>query len=373
LDSPTERDVHVVYDHQIFSTQEYGGISRYCVEVARELEHLADTRVTILAPLHINGFLRAQPPSHVVGTHVRPLRHTARVRAIVNDGVSRRWLSVHRPSILHETYYREHSLAPVGSRTVVTVYDMIHERFARTFPASDQTASLKAAAVRRADAVICISEHTRRDLLELLPVEPEKVSVVHLAPTFGIAPSNLRTLEIRDPYLLYVGHRRAYKNFAALLRAIASSDSLRRGFRLVCFGGGQFTAEEWSMAQALGFDSTSLLQREGDDTRLASFYAHAAAFVYPSLYEGFGIPILEAMAHRCPVACSATSSLPEVGGDAVEYFDPTRPEDIATAIHRIVDSELRAHDLRRRGAARVGLFSWLQCARDTHRVYERLL
>ena len=365
--------MHVVYDHQIFSSQEYGGISRYIVEVARQLERCDDTRVTILAPVHMNGFLRAQPPSHVVGTYVRPIRRTARMRAVLNDALSRGWLAVRPLSLIHETYYRERSLAPVRYPTVVSVYDMIHERFAHTFPATDQTARLKAAAVRRADAVICISEQTRRDLLELLPVAPDKVSVVHLASTLVTPPADDRAPEIRDPYLLYVGHRRAYKNFAALLRAIAGSDSLRRGFRLVCFGGGPFTSEELMTAEGLGLDSTSLLYREGGDERLANLYRNAAAFVYPSLYEGFGIPLVEAMAHGCPVACSATSSMPEVGGDAVEYFDPAQPEDIAAAIRRIVDSDARAGDLRRRGAARATLFSWQQCARDMHRVYVRLL
>lgn len=365
--------MHVVYDHQIFSSQEYGGISRYVVEVARELERFDDTRVTILAPLHMNGFLRVHPPAQLVGKYVRPILHTARMRTVLNDAMSRGWLGVHPPSLIHETYYRERSLAPVRCPTVVTVYDMIHERFAHTFPATDRTARLKAAAVRRADAVICISEQTRRDLLDLLPVAQEKVSVVHLAPTLATPLAGARGPEIRDPYVLYVGHRRAYKNFAALLRAIATSDSLQRGFRLVCFGGGAFTPEELATAEDLRFDASSLVYREGDDERLANLYANAAAFVYPSLYEGFGIPVLEAMAHGCPVACSATSSLPEVGGDAVEYFDPTRPDDIAAAIHRIVDSDARASELRRRGAARAKLFSWLQCARDTHRVYARVL
>jgi glycosyltransferase involved in cell wall biosynthesis len=365
--------VDIVYDHQIFSTQEYGGISRYVVELARELEGFENTRTTILAPVHMNGFLRVHPPCRVVGTYAAPYPRTARVRRFLNEAFSRAWLRLHPPTLLHETYYRRDSLAPAGIPSVVTVYDMIHERFAPAFPTSDPTARLKAAAVRRAAAVICISEQTRKDLLELLPVRAEKVSVVHLAHRPSPLSSAERPAEIADPYLLYVGHRRAYKNFSTLLRAIASSESLKRGFRLVCFGGGPFTVDERDTAGALGFDADSLVQLGGGDERLANLYAHAAAFVYPSLYEGFGIPILEAMGYGCAVACSATSSLPEIGGEAAEYFDPTCPESMAAAIRRIVESSAHAEELRRRGLQRVTLFSWSQCARDTHRVYEQLL
>jgi glycosyltransferase involved in cell wall biosynthesis len=365
--------VEIVYDHQIFSTQEYGGISRYVVELARGLGTFPDTRTTILAPLHMNGFLRADPPAFVVGAYAPPIRRTARARQLVNDALSRAWLRAHRPSLIHETYYRSVSLASRRTPSVVTVYDMIHERFAKAYPSSDRTAQLKASAVQRAAAVICISEQARQDLLDLLPVRPEKVFAVHLAHTPRIVLPANRSAEIPGPYLLYVGHRRAYKNFPTLLQAIGGSEPLKRDFRLVCFGGGAFTSEEQSLARTFGLDATSLIHLEGGDERLANLYSHAAALVYPSLYEGFGIPLLEAMGCGCPVACSATSSLPEVAGDAAEYFDPNAPEDIAGAIRRILDSSERREELQRRGMRRAALFSWAQCARDTHRVYERLL
>ncbi len=365
--------MEIVYDHQIFSTQEYGGISRYVVELARALEELPDTRTTILAPVHMNGFLRADPPRGVVGAYVPPVPRTARVRKLVNDTLSRAWLRLRRPSLIHETYYQGESLASRRTPSVVTVYDMVHERFADAYSSADRTALLKAAAVQRAAAVICISEQTRRDLLELLPVSADKVFVVHLAHGPRPARDGGLVAEFADPYLLYVGHRRAYKNFPVLLQALAGSEALRRGFRLVCFGGGPFTAEEQRLARTLGFDADALRHLEGGDERLAGLYAHAAALVYPSLYEGFGIPLLEAMGYGCPVTCSATSSLPEVGGDAAEYFDPTSPEDIAAAIGRVVGSTEHADALRRRGLQQVKLFSWSQCARETRRVYERIL
>ena len=362
----------IVYDHQVFSTQEYGGISRYVVELAEGMMAFDDAHATILAPLHVNGFLRERRPRSLVGYHVPSIRRTARLRALANDAISSAWLAARPPSILHETYYRARSLGRSGTRTVITVYDMIHERFAGLYADSDRTAALKAAAVRRAHAVICISEATRLDLLERLPIDPARVSVVHLAPSPRVTAGAGGSPPLQEPYLLYVGHRRGYKNFPSLLRALAGS-RLSSELRLVCFGGGPFTADEMRAASSLGLKPETLVQKEGDDDLLSRMYANAVAFVYPSLYEGFGIPVLEAMALGCPVACSDTSSLPEVAGDAVEYFDPTRPDAIATAIGRIVESPARAQELRHRGLERVRAFSWARCARETHDVYRRLL
>src|SRR3982751_6697929 len=147
----------IVYDHQIFSTQYYGGISRYFVELAGQLTSRADADVTILAPLHMNELLRQHGRMPIVGVHAAALPRTTRLHTLANDLLSRAWLTAHRPSIIHETYYRERSLGPAGTPTVVTVYDMIHERFDRMYHGSDPTARRKAAAIGRADAVICIS------------------------------------------------------------------------------------------------------------------------------------------------------------------------------------------------------------------------
>lgn len=364
--------MRIVFDHQIFSVQEYGGISRYFCEVARRLVHHDDIDLTILAPFHVNGFLRERRPARLVGTYVPPLPRTARLRRVANDAFSRAWLARRPRGIVHETYYRAKFLGRRGDASVVTVYDMVHERYAEMYPSSDPTAAMKAAAVRRADAVICISEATRNDVLELLDVDPDKVRVVHLAYTPAGPTVSTAVALPGQPYVLYVGHRRAYKNFPALLRAVSGSAPLRKDLRLVCFGGGEFTSEERAMARSLGFDADTLIQLDGDDQRLSALYTGAAALVYPSLYEGFGIPVLEAMAHGCPVACSGRSSFPEVAGDAAELFDPTDISAIAAALERIILSPSTAAELRRRAYARLSRFSWERCARETRTIYASL-
>ena len=141
---------------------------------------------------------------------------------------------------------------------------------------------------------------------------------------------------------------------------------------MACFGGEALTRQEREQATAAGLGENGLLQFCGDDRMLADLYRHASAFVYPSLYEGFGLPVLEAMTHGCPVICSGTSSLPEVVGRAAELFDPDDPESIGHAIEAVVASAERREWLRERGREQARLFSWERWARETHAVYRAL-
>lgn len=362
--------MHVAFDQQVFSWQVHGGISRYYCELAARLAARAECRVSVIAPMHVNAYLGALPPGVVVGARVPQLARTGRARQLASAVLARGWLRAQRPDIVHETYYARRGAAARGAARVVTVFDMIHERFPADFPAHDDTRERKAAAVLRADRVICISESTRRDLLDLVAVDPARVSVVHLA---GMPPATPAVgAPVPDgPFLLYVGQRSGYKNFAGLLRAVASSPALRGRIRVVAFGGGPLAAAERALIQALGLPADAVVEVAGDDAALAALYCRAALFVYPSRYEGFGLPPLEAMSYGCPVVCSGTSSLPEVVGDAAELSDPDRPESIAAAIERVLTSPERAAELRRRGGVRAATFTWDRCAAETLAIYEQ--
>ncbi len=261
---------------------------------------------------------------------------------------------------------------PRSARRVVTVYDMIHERFPDSFSPRDRGKQIKAHAVQRADHVICISENTRRDLIETLGIPEEKTSVCYLGCSLSTRIAQNATQK-RSPYILYVGHRGGYKNFETLLRAYGHSTLLKSEFRLVCFGGGAFTSREKAMIEELGILPTSIKQVSGNDDVLAGLYNTASVFVYPSLYEGFGIPPLEAMSFDCPVVCSNAGSLPEVVGNAAEMCDPRNEENIRQAIVKVVTSSDLSRDLVSRGRLRVKIFSWERCAMETLATYKMIL
>lgn len=367
----------IAFDHQIFTQQSYGGISRYFVRLMQgliALGHQAD----VIAPIHRNRYLKDLPPERVHGVELdRFPPKTGRLMMIVNDQLSKLNTRGMRLDVLHETYYGAQPLYPSAKGRVITVYDMIHEKYAANFSTNDPAIRHKRLAVDRADHVICISHSTKSDLCALFDVPEYKVSVVHLGfEKFKQQIYSTKTqsnAHRKRPFLLYVGSRGGYKNFNSMLKAVASRPSLKDGFDVVAFGGGVFNASELGLIAALGFAPQEVLQVGGGDEVLGSLYAHAAAFVYPSLYEGFGLPPLEAMAHDCPVVSSNSSSMPEVVGNAGEYFDPLDIEAQSDAICRVVFDAQRRNQLIETGRQRLPLFSWDRCARETQVVYQQVL
>lgn len=371
--------MRIAFDHQAFSWQEYGGVSRYLYELARELASHQGQEVSIVSPLYVNRYLR-QEAQHAFKLWGIPVHHISRTdwlmrianSLLVGPLIVRPVLKKLEPDIVHETYYSRFRFAPKNAKVVLTVYDMVHELFPEAFSALTPTRREKAAAVERADHIICISQQTRRDLIELLDVDPAKTSVVYLGfSRMAVQPKMCAEIQGR-PYLLYVGVRGGYKNFAGMLRAVAASPALRKDYRIICFGGGPLSGKEQALAAQLGYADGDVLQVSGSDAVLAGLYQHARAFIYPSLYEGFGIPPLEAMSFDCPVACSSVSSIPEVVGDAAAYFDPSSTEDMRTIIEWVATDEALRKRLVAAGREQIKTFSWARCAEETLAVYRKV-
>lgn len=367
----------IAFDHQIFTQQSYGGISRYFVRLAQgliALGHQAD----VVAPIHRNRYLKDLPAQHVHGLELERFpRKAVRLFMLANDQLSRFELRNMAADLLHETYYSVQPVSTANRGRVLSVYDMIHEKYPANFSAKDPAVRYKRLAVDRADHVICISHSTKNDLCALFEVPKHKVSVVHLGfEKFDQRPdAGLPWLAGKEdrPFLLYVGSRGGYKNFDRMLKAVAARAALKNAFDVLAFGGGAFNATEQALITTLGFALNAVRQVEGDDAVLGSLYAQARAFVYPSVYEGFGLPPLEAMAHDCPVVTSNSSSMPEVVGNAGQYFDPLDIDAQAEAICSVVFDEQRRSELIALGRQRLPLFSWERCALETQAVYQKVL
>jgi glycosyltransferase involved in cell wall biosynthesis len=374
--------VKVAFDHQIFLLERYGygGGPRYVFELASRLPAHGVSAVSVIAPLHINKFLAADSARRFTRGRYVPDKLAGLPGVVPSLWLANRfaaplaWSGVN-PDIVHETYY---AIKPVGRarRRVVTVYDMIYELFPEQFPDAPRWIAAKRAAVNRADHVICISENTRQDLVRLYGIDSARTSVVHLGYSMTVEANSAKVQSGgRRPSLLYVGHRGGRKNFKTLLRAYGSSPILRE-FELLAFGGEPLRGTDADHTVRKEIRRLGITDRvrfeSGSDRELAECYRAATAFVYPSLYEGFGIPPLEAMSHGCPVVCSCAGSIPEVVGDAGVYFDPTNPEELRTTLERVATTETLQVDLRTRGYARISAFSWDKCAAETAETYREI-
>jgi glycosyltransferase involved in cell wall biosynthesis len=362
--------VTVTYDYQTFCRQRFGGVSRYIVELGAALSASPDISPRIFAPIHLNHYLRNYP-FEKVGVFVGVENKIGRGMRPVNDLLLKTLNRLAPAHVIHQTYYSEFE-APRGSAVVVTVHDMTHELFPKMWSRFDRTPIFKRRAVERADHVICVSHSTKKDLMEICGVPASKITVTHLGYSrmdgaeAGGAPSEA-------PYILYVGSRSGYKNFNALLAAFASSSLLRKDFRIVAFGGGPFSAEETEVMRKHGLSPEQVKMVTGNDAALGAAYKNAAMLVYPSLYEGFGLPPLEAMSMGCPVVSSGAGPMPEVAGGAAYLFDPHNVEAIKSAMERVAYDTNERDALVERGLARSKEFSWERCAQETAAVYRKVV
>ena len=361
----------IAFDYQIFSQQRFGGISRYYSSLIRELIKL-NQEVNVYAGFYKNNFLKSLSNEFVKGHYLKKYPpKTGKVFNLINNLWSYNQINSSNSNLVHQTYYSNNAKINKKVPIVVTALDMIHE----LYPEENDDNSIyqrKKNTFKRADHIICISNNTKDDLVNIYGVYPEKISVTYLASNdwTNVCFQNIDN-DIHSPYILYVGERSGYKNFSSLIKAFASSKYLRNDFNIITFGGKRFNKSELGFIESFGL-LKNVKQRFGDDSVLASMYSGASALIYPSLYEGFGIPPLEAMAFNCPVIASNTSSIPEVVGIAGEYFNPTDIEDIKNAIENVVFSPSRIADLKYKGLDRVKEFSWRKCATETLEIYQKI-
>jgi glycosyltransferase involved in cell wall biosynthesis len=363
----------ILYNHQIFHLK-YGGIARYFVELANNiaLYKNKETNIKINSPFFKTNYLHNINQNILFnGLKVPDFKGSARLCSIMNSFLSPILSKQYNPDLIHETYYNAINHNKRSVKKIITVYDMINELFSDQFPKKNKTTELKKFAVAEADHIICLSKNTQKDLVDLFNVDIKKTSVIYL----GLS---LMTDKIQEPqrshrpYLLYVGSRFGYKNFARFINAYAAP-KIRNFFDLVIFGGDKLNEHELSLFDKLKIPRESLKQVNGDDATLAGYYKNASLFVYPSLYEGFGIPPLEAMSYGCPVACSNVSSIPEVVGNAAILFDPYSVDSMRSHIISVLYNDKIKSSLVLKGFKQIKKFSWEKCARETYQVYKNVL
>jgi glycosyltransferase involved in cell wall biosynthesis len=379
----SKRPIRVLYDHQVFTWQNYGGISRYYADL------LANRDVTpgVIPELSVrysdNEYLRELPALRVL---IQPkaackLPFKARIRRRYRQQYDAAAMNLQRTlellakgdfDVFHPTYYEPYFLDRLNKKPfVITVYDLVHE-VCPEYYLSDTKIREKVRIVREADRVIAISHATKKDLVEVYGVAPEKIDVVHLAAAFSPETCPPAKLDLPARYLLYVGMRGKYKNCYFMLRALREILQNTPGLRVICAGGGDFDSEELEFLKTL--EIADRVHYHGAATAsLVALYQNAVALVFPSLYEGFGLPVLEAFSCGCPVISSRAAALTEVAGDAALYFNGKDILSMRDAITRILEEPGLRESLRAKGTQRLKDFSTAKCARETAAVYARVI
>jgi len=271
-------------------------------------------------------------------------------------------------------------------RLLVTIHDLTHimdRTFRRTLPSLVYARPMLAMASRKADHIVTVSDFTKRQIVERLRIAPEKVTVIYHGVSSHFRPGNHEeafqaassALQSRRPYLLYIGTLKPHKNIPTLIRAFALLRGRKKVEQQLLIVGDDPKWKEGlvRLCSRLGIAGHVSFFPHVAHAILPQVYAGADLMVMPSFIEGFGLPVLEAMACGTPVVCSQAASLPEVAGDAAEYFDPTNVNDVAAAIERVLGSRELRETLRRKGLERVKLFSWDECVRRHCEVYRRVL
>jgi len=255
--------------------------------------------------------------------------------------------------------------------TVVSVMDLSFLQFPQLFKSSDlqKLKNWTAYSVKKATKIITISQSSKDDIINEYKVAKDKVKVVYLGIKEEEKANNMTQIlekhNIKTPYVLFVGTLQPRKNIAGLVQAFAKVVKKNPSLTLVIIGKkGWLYDEILSAPEKFGVGKNVVFLDFVKDEELPTFYKNAVCFVLPSLYEGFGLPVLEAMKYGCPVITSNISSLPEAGGDAAVYVNPDSIEDIAEKIEKVVNDKALQESMRKKGLSQVKKFSWEKSAQE---------
>lgn len=360
----------ILYDNQMFTFQRFGGVTRYFADLIYNLpenEFLGELPMCFCENHYVTSTYGREYKSLGFPKNYRIRR---RIYQLANRVATLHALRTGGYDIFHPTYYSPYFLPFVKRRKrafVLTIHDMTFERFPQDVLIYDRTIPHKKKLIKEADHIIAVSENTKRDIVELLGTDPSKISVVH----HGFRANGEVAPQLFDRYILYVGERKGYKNFLPWLSAVRGLLVLDPTLKIVCTGS-DFTSSEHEIFKNWGV-TDSVVHIAADDAQMASLYRHALCFVFPSLYEGFGIPILEAFSNNCPVCLSDASCFPEVAADAALYFAPHDAQSMYDTLREVITSDTLREDLRRRGNERIKDFSLQKMVQQTCDVYRNVL
>ncbi|MDB5022001.1 MAG: glycosyltransferase family 1 protein [Pedobacter sp.] len=364
--------IKIFYDHQKFSTQKYGGISRYFANLLEAIEDAEEFEYVLGVFYSTNHYLQQKPwfLDNVLAERLLESEHSRKIFKI-NEHYSKHILGKNNFDIFHPTYYDPYFLERLNKPLVTTIHDMTYERLPEYFWANDPLTFHKRLSVEHADKIIAISETTKNDILQYTTAKPEQIHVVY----HGIdceTPLTFATMpELPESYLLYVGDRSGYKNFYLFMNAYSKIKEKYPDLQVILTGGGRLGIADMELIKRLKIGD-QVTHLSASDEQLNTLYQKALFFVYPSLHEGFGLPILEAFKAQCPMLLSDTDCFREIAADAAEFFNPRDLDHLVHSITDLITNESRRRELVVKGNARLLHFPIKKSTDETFAVYKTL-
>ncbi len=354
----------VLIDNQVYENQKFGGISRYFDEIAKENSNII--RMELFQLPYVS---KKNIPKRIKNKMLR-------LFDAKNQPITDKYYFYNSQitnlnyDLFHPTYYHNYFLDQLKVPLVLTVHDMIHEKYPEYFGYSRDSYN-KRKLCEAAGKIIAISESTKKDLIDIFEIPEAKIEVIYHSTNFNLVTPHKPVLEKEiNHYLLFTGNRNSYKNFLTFLIAVAPVLN-KKGIHLICTGSPFSEVEKRWICDL--FVQDKVVHHYCNDNELVFLYQNALCFVFPSLYEGFGFPLLEAFACGCPVASSPGGSLKEIGADAALYFNPKDILDIRETISNIIKDNSLRKDLVESGKQRLKDFSWDKCRKETNLLYSKLV
>lgn len=381
----------VLYDYQAFEYQDFGGVSKCFCKLIANLPKDVEAKIVIRQSNNVHlkesDLVKGIEPfafNERVWRARIPFKHTHQIYVLLtrlgilrgaeyyNHRLAIEFLKRKDFDVFHPTYFDPYFLKYIGEKPwVCTIHDMMPELYPQYFGTNNEQTIFKQKYLKYASAIVAVSQTTKDDLVRIMGVPADKITVIHHGGP-KMEKITARPL-IGYPYFLYVGTRGVYKNFKQTAVDFSEFYKNHKDVKLVCTGG-PFTKDENTLLANLDIQDV-VVHYKASDQQLKNLYAHAIAFIYPSLYEGFGMPILEAYAYGCPVMLNDIKIFREVAGDAAVFF---KSDGNASNLEKYLEkmcnmTETQRHELISNGYSQLSKYSWRKSAAKLANLYTTLL
>ena len=370
----------VLYDTEIFDLQIFGGISLYFSKLFDYFSKDEDIDFTVPLIYSDNQNIRNSELLKYMSFYGYDFPFRKQLTKFFtrqNEINTVNNLKKQNFDLYHPTYFNQKFLKYLNKKPfILTVHDMTVEVLPEYFVFDKNLENMiktKKYLIEKASRIIAISENTKNDILKFTNADESKIDIVYHGQSFESVANNQIFDYLPEKYILFIGQRSKYKNFVSFVDAISEILLIEKDLHLICAGGFNFSRTEREIIDSLNLTDKIIYTGIENENKLINLYKNAICFVFPSLYEGFGFPILESFQCGCPLLCSNSSSFPEVAGDAAEYFDPYDAESIKNAVNNVLYDENLKEAMKQKGYLQVEKFSWQKTAQDTKNTYRKAI